>query len=334
MNGLLKLVSLLLCFLVFKLKAQNSDSIQFISYQDQIMLKLNVDNQTEEFVLSDEQDVYKLALNSKTKLSISLDYKMISASLSITPKFFPGNNEEPSKGKSSLTDFKIRFFPGRFIQNFHYKKLKGFYLKNTPEIVSGWQEDHDSYFQFPDLQRTTYGGSTSFIFNPKFSLKSLLYQREWQKHSAGSFVPTMNYDLSFLSDDFGAFKGKERELDFSLDLAYHYNLVMADKFVVAPYAYAGSGIRSIQYRQKGEEINTTEKDNYFTNRYGMGLHVGYNSDKFLIGGQMTFDSFSYRESQNRFRDNSLYALVYVGFRFNPPKKFVKIYDKAEQKIPF
>lgn len=334
MNGFLKILSVFLCFGVHNLPAQNEDSVQFISYENKIMFKLNMDNQTEEFVLSSQTDVYKLALNSKTKLSISVDYKIISASVSFSPKFFPGNDDEKTKGKSSLTDFKFRFFPERLIQGFHYKKMKGFYLKNTSEFLPNWEEGRDAYLQFPNLKSTTFGGFTSFVFNPDFSLKSLLYQREWQKYSAGSLVPTLNYDISFLTDDFGSFKGKERELDFSLDLAYHYNWVMTEKFVIAPYAYVGSGIRSIHYRQEGKQINTSEKDNYFTNRYGAGIHLGFNSDNFLVGGRMNVDVFSYREVQDRFKDNSFYALIFIGYRFNPPKKVEAIYDKIERKVPF
>jgi len=67
----------------------------------------------------------------------------------------------------------LRFFPGKLIQNLHYRRLKGFYLKNTGDLLPDWQEGCDTYLQFPDLTSQTFGGSTSFVFNPDFSLKSL-----------------------------------------------------------------------------------------------------------------------------------------------------------------
>lgn len=326
------LIELTFCSISY---AQISDTISPISYKDKILVKMNLDTQTEEFVLADPNDVYKLALNNKTKLSFSIDYEFISASIGFTPKFFPGNNDDNLKGKSSFTDFKFNFFPGRFIQNLHYKRLKGFYLKNTEELLPDWQEGRDAYLQFPDLTSQTFGGSTSFVFNPEFSLKNLLYQREWQQKSAGSFVPSLNYNLTFLSDDFETFKGKEKELDLSLEGAYYYNLVIQNKFTIAPYAYVGGGIRFINYRQKGVEINSVEKDNYFTYAYGTGLHLGYNSDQFLLGARLNFSSFNYQqENDNQFKDNSLYGLIFVGYRFNPPKKLEKIYEKVEEKNPF
>lgn len=314
--------------------AQNSDSVKIISYDDKIMLKSNLDTQTEEFLIANQNDIYRLALNNKTKLSLSVDYKIISASISFTPNFLPGNNDDETKGKSSFTDLKLRFFPGKFIQAFHYKRLKGFYLKNTNEIIPNWQQENDSYFQFPDLKSTTFGGSTSFVFNPEFSLKSLLFQREWQKFSAGSFVPSLNYDLTFLTNDFETFTGKERELDFNLDLAYYYNWVIAEKFTVAPYAYTGVGIRFTKYRQQGESINSEDKDKYFTYEYGTGIHLRFNSQKFLFGGRLNFASFNYKPDENRFTDNSMYGMIFVGYRFNPPKKVEKIYEKLEEKNPF
>lgn len=313
--------------------AQISDTLKSISYKDKIILKVNLDTQTEEFVIANKDDIYRLALNNKTKLSLSLDYKIISASLSFTPKFLPGNNDDKSKGKSSFTDLKFRFFPGRFIQTFHYKRLKGFYLKNMPEILPNWQEENNTYLQFPDLKSSIFGGSTSFVFNPEFSLKSLLYQREWQKYSAGSFVPSVNYDLTFLTDDFGTFTGKERELDLNLDLAYYYNWVIAEKFTVAPYAYTGTGVRFTKYRQQGE-INSVEKDKYFTYEYGTGIHLGFNSENFLFGGRLNYASFNYKPDENRFTDNSLYGLIFVGYRFNPPKKIETIYEKVNEENPF
>lgn len=319
--------------LVSIVNAQNSDSLKFISYKDKIMLKANLDTQTEEFVIANQDDIYRLALNNKTKLSLSLDYKIISASISFTPKFLPGNNDDKSKGKSAFTDFKFRFFPGKFIQTFHYKRLKGFYLKNTNEIIPNWQQENNGYLKFPDLKSTTFGGSTSFVFNDEFSLKSLLYQREWKQCSAGSLVPSLNYDLTFLTNDFGTFTGKERELDFNFDLAYYYNWVILEKFTIAPYAYTGAGIRFTKYRQQGEE-NSVEKDKYFTYEYGTGIHLGFNSDKFLFGTRLNYASFNYKPDQERFTDNSLYGLIFIGYRFNPPKKVEKIYKKVEEKNPF
>jgi len=119
-------------------------------------------------------------------------------------------------------------------------------------------------------------------------------------------VPSLNYNLTFLSDDFGAFKGKEKELDFSLDAAYYYNFVFQNKFTIAPYAYVGRGIRFINYRQKGAEMNSEEKNRYFTYEYGVGLHLGYNSEKFLFGGGLNLSSFNYQQDKdNQFKNNSL-----------------------------
>ena len=74
--------------------AQISYTLKPISYEHKILVKMNLDTQTEEFVLADLNDVYRLVLNNKTKLSFSADYEFISASIRFTPKFFPGNNDD------------------------------------------------------------------------------------------------------------------------------------------------------------------------------------------------------------------------------------------------
>ncbi|AZB24074.1 DUF4421 domain-containing protein [Chryseobacterium bernardetii] len=75
------------------------------------------------------------SINNKTKVSLSIDYRMISATLSFTPKFFSGNKDNDLKGNSSYTDFSFRFFPKRFIQTFYYKNVKGFYIENMQEVA-------------------------------------------------------------------------------------------------------------------------------------------------------------------------------------------------------
>ena len=87
------------------------------------------------------------------KLSLRLDYKFISASYSFTPGFLPGNDDDDEKGNSDYKDFTVRFFPGQFVQEFKYQKLKGFYVENTDELLPDFVEN-SSYILFPDLKRS------------------------------------------------------------------------------------------------------------------------------------------------------------------------------------
>lgn len=58
-------------------------------------------------------------INNKTKVSLSIDYRMISATLSFTPKFFSGNKDNDLKGNSliqtSASDFSLKDLSRLFI---------------------------------------------------------------------------------------------------------------------------------------------------------------------------------------------------------------------------
>lgn len=114
------------------------DSAKIISYEEQVMLRINFDTNIEDFVASYNSDAgnlqTRLTINNKTRTSFSVDYKMISAALSFTPDILPGNNDNNLKGESSYTNFVFRFFPNQFIQSFNYRNIKGFYVDNMADF--------------------------------------------------------------------------------------------------------------------------------------------------------------------------------------------------------
>jgi len=326
-------IIILLNFCIF-ISAQN-DSInnEVISYDDKIMLRLNIDTNTDEFVISSRELGIKpkLALNNQINTSFGFDYKIISASFSFAPKFFPGNNNE-LKGKSSYTNFNFRLFPKNIIQTFSYKNSKGYYISNTRDFVSDWQKDRDPYLIFPNLRIQSFGGSTSYIFNEDFSLKGIYYQKEWQKNSSGSFVPSFNYEYVIFSDKQDEIKSREKHLDLSVDLGYHYNFVVTKNINIAPFAYAGLGKKWSNYKDDVQQ-DEIEKANYFTQNFGAGLHLGYNSEKIFFGSKFNYAGNHYKDDGSNVIQNDFYVLFFFGYRLNPPAKVKKFYDKIQDKIP-
>lgn len=297
------------------------------------MLRLNIDTNTDEFVISSRELGIKpkLALNNQINTSFGFDYKFISASVSFAPKFFPGNNNE-LKGKSSFTSFNFRFFPKNFIQTISYKNSKGYYISNTKDFVSDWQKGRDPYLTFPNLRIQSFGGSTSYIINKDFSLKGIFYQKEWQQTSSGSLVPAFNYEYVIFSDKQDDIKSRENHLDLSVNLGYHYNYLITKNINIAPFAYAGLGKKWSNYKNDiGQDEK--EKENYFTQNFGAGLHLGYNSEKFFFGSKFNYSGNHYKDDGSNVIQNDFYVLFFIGYRLNPPAKVKKLYDKIEQKIP-
>ncbi|MDR6548727.1 hypothetical protein J2810_004817 [Chryseobacterium rhizosphaerae] len=326
----------LLSFFVFYGRAQG-DTANIRSYTDQVMVRSNIDTNIESYIFSQGEgkngNQMTFSINNKTRTSFSVDYKIISATLSFSPHFISGNNDDELKGKSSYTDFSLRLFPQKFIQTLYYKNVKGFYLENMKDFLPGWQEGKDPYIQFPDFRVQSFGGSTAYVLNENFSAKSIYTQGEWQKKSSGSWVPFLDYDLSIFTNLIEGQKSKETQYKIGANMGYFYNWVIGKKVHIAPYLALGLGGKfSSYYENLGDKSRVNAQ--YVTIRMEGGLHVGYNTDRFLFGGKMNFSAYAYDQKNNQtVENNNLYGLLYIGYRFAPPKVVKNTYDKIQKKIP-
>ena len=72
-----------------QLKTDN-DSTSLVSYVDKIIIKANINTQTDTYFFIDKNDNTKALLvpNDNVKLFLSLDYEFIGLSLGFTPNFF------------------------------------------------------------------------------------------------------------------------------------------------------------------------------------------------------------------------------------------------------
>lgn len=316
------------------------DSTKIISYEEHVMVRVNFDTNIEDFIADykDETESFqtKLSINNRIRASFSVDYKIISAALSFAPDFLPGNNDNSLKGKSSYTDFKFRFFPGKIIQSFNYRNVKGFYVDNMKDFFPDWQKGRDPYLQFPDLRIQTFGGSTSYIFNKDFSLKSIYYQREWQKESSGSLIPVLEYDLTYFTNKDDDLSNKETQFNAGLNVGYHYNWIIMGKINFAPYISMGIGGKWSKFREDlpNGTKSAPEKNKYLTGKFETGIHLGYNSDHFFFGAKVNAASVYYKEDfSSNVTNNNVFGLLYFGYRFPPPKAVKRNYEKLQKKIP-
>lgn len=318
------------------------DTTKIKSYADQVMVRVNLDTNIEKYVFTEGPEDKPLetifSINNKTRASFSVDYRIISATVSFTPGFLPGNNDDNLKGSSSYADLRFRFFPKKFIQTVYYKNVKGFYMENMSDFFPDWKEGRDPYFQFPDLRVQSFGGSTAYVLKDHFSLKSIYTQGEWQKESRGSWVPIVDYDLSIFRDILNGQKSKETQYSFGGSMGYFYNWVLGAKkrVNIAPHISLGLGgmfSNSWDIHDDGTKFNK-QNTQYLTLKFATGLHIGYNTDRFLFGGKFNVNAYAYNESNNQnVQNNNLYGLLYIGYRFPPPKVIKRNYDKVQKKIP-
>lgn len=311
------------------------DTTAIVSYADEFVFKLNVDTQTDTYLLRDRLGGpdFRLTPNNNYNLFLSLDYQFIGLSIGFAPTFFNGNNDDDLKGESSFTDFRFRATIGQWVQGFQYAQIKGYYVENTGDYLPGWVEGQDPYLQLNDLTNSSFGMSTSYVFNPNFSLRNVLYQTEWQQKSAGSLIPTLFYSYNTFSVSVNDFKSEEYTIPIRLSLAYYYTWVIEKNWFIAPNIAPSLGLRFSRDKTTSNGTSFTENNTYFTRNLEGGIQLGYASRRVIFGAGFVFDVNWYNEDINtRIRNNKIYGLVYLGYRIRAPKFLTKTYSKLEKKF--
>lgn len=308
------------------------DSTSILSFTDKIIIKANLDTQTDSYsIQSENNSELHLSANNQFRLLLSLDYEFIGASIGFSPKFLPGNNDNDLKGESTYEDYSFRFFLGNWTQEFQYKKVQSFYVENTNDFIPNWIDGQDLYIQFPDLKTVFWGGSTSYVLNPNFSLRNVVYNTEWQRKSAGSFIPTLRYGYTNLSGTIGDTKSFENSFDIGIAPEYYYTAVIHKNWFVSLYASPSFGIRFSKSGENG--IDFIENNVHWPLSFDGGLQIGYSSRKYIYGANLKFETTWYNEnSMTNITNDMFFIKIYFGYRFNAPKKVKKTFKEINKKL--
>lgn len=308
----IKLIYLLFLGSIFGCYAQN-DSLQnpyFKSYNEKITFSTYYLDTSNSFqIASDVQDpkiFLNLIPNRREQIGFNLNYKIIDVTFGFAPKFLSGNKGD---SRSKNFNFNTRFYYKKWMQSFNFINQKGFYIS----------EDNITA-QLPDMRTTKIGGSTSYIFNDKFSFKTLVTQNEWQIKSSGSFIPSFSFYYTIL--DLNTPDSSPGDMYvFTLAPSYFYNFVISDRVLIGAGIAVGAGINSMD----GDTSALYEAD--------LNLKLAYNKDRFFAFASLNSVSFAQDENVDPRLDDHIVTLKFsVGYRFDPPKKVKEVYDKVNDKI--
>jgi len=308
----LKLLGILLFVNAFSCFAQN-DTLQnpyFKSYSDKVTISSYYLDTSNSFqIASDTQDpkIYvSLIPNRREQISFNLNYKIIDISIAFAPKFLGANKGDSN---SKHFNFNTRFYYKKWMQSFTFINQKGFYIS-----------DNNSTAQLPKMRTTKIGGSTSYVFNDKFSFKTLASQNEWQTKSSGSFIPSFSFYYTNL-DLNTSYSSPGDMYVFTLAPAYFYNFVISDRILIGAGIALGAGLNDID----GDTSALYQAD--------FNLKLAYNKDRFFGFASLNTVSFAQDDKVDpRLNDNIATVKLSVGYRFDPPKKVKEVYDKVNEKI--
>ena len=308
----LKLLGILLFVNAFSCFAQN-DTLQnpyFKSYSDKVTISSYYLDTSNSFqIASDTQDpkIYvSLIPNRREQIGFNLNYRIIDISIAFAPKFLGANKGDSN---SKHFNFNTRFYYKKCMQSFTFINQKGFYIS-----------DNNSTAQLPKMRTTKIGGSTSYVFNDKFSFKTLVSQNEWQTKSSGSFIPSFSFYYTNL--DLNTPDSSPGDMYvFTLAPAYFYNFVISDRVLIGAGIALGAGINDID----GDTSALYQAD--------FNLKLAYNKYRFFGFASLNTVSFAQDDKVDpRLNDNIATVKLSVGYRFDPPKKVKEVYDKVNEKI--
>ncbi|GAA3761020.1 DUF4421 domain-containing protein [Flavobacterium ginsengiterrae] len=297
---------------IFGCFAQN-DTLQnryFKSYNDKITASIYYLDTSNSFQIASGTQEPKIFVNlipnRREQIGFSLSYRIIDITLGFAPKFLSGNKGD---SKSKNFNFHTRFYYKKWMQSFTFINQKGFYIS-----------DDNITAQLPNMRTTKIGGSTSYIFNDKFSFKTLTNQNEWQTKSSGSFIPSFSFYYTNL--DLNTLDSSPGDLYvFTLAPAYYYNFVISDRVLIGAGLALGAGINDID----GDTSALYQAD--------FNLKLAYNNDRFFGFASLNTVSFAQDEKVDpRLNDNIATVKLSIGYRFDPPKKVAEVYDKVNEKI--
>lgn len=292
-----------------------------ISYDDFIAVRIGASNNFNNFVFKDRAKTgrYTLAPNQQIKTVATIAYKFVEIDLGYTPNFLKYSKSKKSNGTTDYFNLGTRFYVGRLMQNIDYSKTTGYYIKKgKPSIVDEIEKP------FTDMQVIKVGGSTSYIFNCDFSFRAIYKQNEWQKHSAGSFVPTFNYYYTQLSYER---PGVNKIIDLVAGPGYYYNWVIANEFLVSAGVYGGIGYNNTHTTYKDDTPN--DRVEGISYQFNYQASVAYNSTHFYTGAGLNVNSFYHKlQSGVNVTDRQNYFEFYMGYRFQTSNKITREISKV------
>lgn len=293
--------------------AADADTLPYKSnFPEKISFRMAGVNSANRFVLRGEDDLsVRYRPVNKNILKLSAQFRGLDLGFGITPAFI---NPERNQENARLRNMNFRLSLGRWMQTFDYYDQRGYF---------GEVDGNDFYL--PNLESRKIGGTTAYVFNRNFSFRALVTQNEWQRRSAGSFVPRFVAYYTRYKLEADGNVGRSHSFDFGLGPGYHYNWVLHPNIMVSAGNTTGIGINFLN----AEESNSTSLLWETIFRGGMS----YNSESFFGGVDLSYAFLEHgRRREVRVDDRVYFAQIYIGYRIKAPEKWVAAAQDVNRKF--
>jgi hypothetical protein len=284
------------------------------TFPDKITTRIGLVNTSNSFFINDEVSnlSYNLKPNTREYLGFSILFRSIELDFGFLPSFLKQNE---NNADSKLFNLNLRMFLGQWMQTLDVYSQKGFFAELEDNIE----------LPIPGIKTLKVGGSTSYIFNPKFSFRAIGFQNEWQRKSAGSFIPRLFYYYTTFNIQDSGFEENATSFDIAIAPSYHYNFVFKEHFILGLGTSIGIGYNTNNLGDR--TINSLLFE------YSGRAVLGYNSETFFVGMNSSIIFFEHKADRSvRIDDTITFLEFYLGYRFKAPKSFIRTANKVNKAL--
>jgi len=309
-------ITFILLFMCLSISAQKQTNDSIVTFKNKLLFRAKITNQNKTFTIVEGQDKFNVEALNSFKLQLATNYKFVGFGVSFSPI------NKNSKFSSDFFESELRFFIDKhWIQTFNYSKIKGFKRR--------FSNNPNSPINFPNLKTVAITGNTSYVLNPQFSLKHLLNQNEWQKKSAGSLVPSLEYGLNKIIDVVDSNRIVQNNFDFLIHTAYYYTWCFKTNWFVSTYLSPALGIRF----STDKLVDTKTRETDLIKTVNLGLQYGYTSNKISAGATFNFiTNKTNSEFVRQFNNSKNNVNIYFTYRMEPPKFLKRKVANLEKKL--
>ena len=289
------------------------DTIPFrTTFPDKLAFRLGWQSSANRFVVREEGGSsirYRPA--NRNMLKLNAQFRAIDIGIGIAPAFL---NPEQDSVNSRTRHVNIRIYPGKWMQTLDYYDQRGHF---------GELEDTEVYL--PNLETRKIGGTTAYVFNDKFSFRSLISQNEWQRRSAGSFVPRFVFYYTRYKLELEESVSRTHSYDLGIGPGYHYNWVMHPNWMLSIGNTTGIGINFLN--DDGDHSTSFLWESIFQG--GMT----FNTDRWFAGIQASYAFLEHSRVRDFRIDDRIYLIqVHLGYRIPAPGKWRAAADDVNRKF--
>lgn len=302
---------------------------------DKITVDMSFNNSYETFEVKTPVVRYLIYPNASTNWSFNANYRFLSLGIQLKPGFLPGNGDEESKGKTKSYSLGTSFRGKHWMGDLSYSKIKGYYLKNTKEVIS-WAAG-DPYIQFPDQHYKGFSSSVAYSTNSRFSFRSITSQTERQLKNAGSFIPVFHFRYYKIDDlSSGSSTQKSTNTEAGLGLGYMYTVILHHYFYFSTGLESGLGYLNTLLTTRTATGNIDSRQDNYIIRWDNKTGIGYNGPKFYAGFFSNLSGSTYQQENTTAKnaETRFYYRLFLGVRLESPGGLKRRADNIQRRLPF